>query len=93
MSSESFSSASEILNSIESEFEVSRTLNDDLVKKFFDELMKFENGEAAVKEFTWLFGIGEKERHQVDSKECLKFFLIDFKTSRKFLNKFMAQQD
>lgn len=93
MSSESLSTVSSILSSIETEFDESRTLNDDLVNKLFDELMKFENGAAAVKEFTWLFGIGEKERHMVEAKECRKVFLIDFKTCRKFLNKFTAQQD
>ena len=91
MSSEFFSSASTILTSIETEFDESRILNEDLVKKFFDELSKFENGASAIKEFTWLFGIGENERHMVDSKECLKKFLVDFKTCRKFLSQFAKQ--
>jgi hypothetical protein len=93
MSAESISSASTVFTSIETDFEDSRILNDDLVKKFFDELMKFKNGSAAVKEFTWLFGIGENERHIVESKECRKVYLVDFKTCRKFLNKFLSQQD
>lgn len=93
MSSENFSSASSILTTIETEFDESRTLNDALVKTFFDELLKLENGSEAVKELSWLFGLGESERHIVDSKECRKVFLIDFKTCRKYLSKFITQQD
>lgn len=93
MSSESFSSVSAILSSIESDFEVSKSLNQELVKSLFEELRKLENGESAVKEFSWLFGLGESERHQVDSKECILNYLVDFKTCRKYLSRFMAQQD
>lgn len=93
MTSENFSSASSIFNSIEAEFEASRNLNVELVKNFFDELMKFENGEAAVKEFTWQFGIGEETRHIVEDKECRKVYLVDFKKCRKYLDNFLSQQD
>lgn len=68
-------------------------MSDELIQKFFDELRKFENGSFAVKEFTWLFGVGEADRHLVESKECRKVFLIDFKKSRKFLYHFMMSQD
>ena len=93
MSSDSFTSASTIFDAIEADFESSRTLNNELVVKFFDELQKFENGSAAIKEFTWLLGVGEADRHTVEAKECKKVYLIDFKKCRKFLNIFMTQQD
>lgn len=93
MSSENISSVSTFLSSIETDYEESRTLNNDMVKKFFEELLKLENGTAAVKEFTWLFGIGENERHIVESKECRKVYLVDFKTCRKYLSKFLTEQD
>lgn len=93
MSSESTSCVSSHLNSIEADFESSRALNDDLVEKFFAELMKFENGSSAIKEFTWMFGLGENDRHIVESKECRKVYLIDFNQCRKFLNKFISSQD
>lgn len=93
MSSENTLGASSHLNSIEADFESSRALNDELIEKFFAELMKFENGSSAIKEFTWMFGLGEKDRHIVESKECRKVFLIDFKQCRKYLNKFLASQD
>lgn len=93
MSSDNFNSASTLLNQIEEEFERDRTLNDDLVSQFFETLKKMENGDFAIKEFTWLFGFGEKSHHIVEDKECRKVYLIDFKRCRKFLNVFMTQQD
>lgn len=93
MSSENTSTIFTIFTSIEAEFEKSRSLNDELIKSFFEELMKFENGGDAVKEFTWFFGIGEQERHIVESKECRKVYLIDFRKCQKFLNNFIAKQD
>lgn len=93
MSSEHFLSASSIFNSLETEFEASHVLNAELVAKFFDELSKLENGIVAVKELTWLFGIGEEKRHLIDDKECRKVYLIDFKHCRKYLNSFLNQQD
>lgn len=98
MSSENTSHVFTLLDSIEADFEANRLLKADVLAKFFEELMKFENGAAAVKEFTWLFGVGETQNHMVEnddgeSKECRKFFLIDFKKSRKFLNNFMTEQD
>lgn len=92
MSSENWSSVSTLLNQIEDEFERDRTLNDGLVNQFFETLKKMENGDFAVKEFTWLFGFGEKSHHIVEDKECRKVYLIDFKRCRKFLNVFMTQQ-
>lgn len=92
MSSENFSCALSILNSIEAVYDTSRGLNDELVAKFFDELMKLENGSAAVKEFTWLFGIGEEKRHVVESRECWKVYLIDFNHCRKYLHNFLTNQ-
>jgi hypothetical protein len=96
MSSESILTVSSILASIENDFEIDRTLKEEAVKKFFDELMKFENGQAAVKEFSWLFGIGENASHTVannegEKKECRKVFLVDFKQCRKVLSKFTSQ--
>lgn len=82
-----------ILNSIEKEYDPSRGLNSDLLAKFFEELAKLENGDAAVKEFTWLFGIGEEKRHVVESKECWKVYLVDFNHCRKYLNNFLTDHD
>lgn len=97
MSSENTSVVHTLLTSIETDYESSRVLNDDLVKNFFDALLNFENGSEAVKQFVWFFGMGEKSRHMVESndgsKECRKVFLIDFKQSRKYLHSFVAQQD
>lgn len=98
MSSENTSHVFTLLDSIEADFEAKRLLKADVIAKFFEELMKFENGAVAVKEFTWLFGVGETQNHMVEnddgeSKECRKVFLIDFKKSRKFLNNFMTEQD
>lgn len=98
MSSENTLCISSHLNSIETDFESTRVLNDELIKNFFAELMKFENGSSAIKELTWMFGLGEKDRHIVEhsshsSKECRKVFLIDFKQCRKYLNKFLSSQD
>src|SRR5690349_12091588 len=93
MSSENISCASSILASLESDYEANRSLNDELLSKFFEELQKFENGSSAIKEFTWMFGLGEQERHIVEEKECRKVFLVDFKQCRKFLNLFITQQD
>ena len=93
MSSDNFLCASSVLNSIEMEYDSSRALNEELIAKFFEELLKLENGSEAVKQFTWLFGIGEEKRHVVESKECLKVFLIDFKHCRKYLNNFLTNQD
>lgn len=97
MSSENISCASSVLTSLESEYEVSKTLNEELLNKLFEELNKFENGSTAIKEFTWMFGLGEETRHQVEnlgeSKECRKVFLVDFKQCRRFLNNFLIQQD
>ena len=93
MSSENISSASTVFSAIESDFETSHKINDDLVLKLFEELMKFDNGADAVKEFTWRFAVGEKDHHVVESKECRKVFLIDFKKCKKFLENFLAHQD
>lgn len=92
MNTEKTSELSKIFTLIESEYESSRTMSDDNVQQFFDEIMKFDNGSSALKEFTWLFGIGEKDRHIVEAKECRKVYLIDFKKCRKFLNTFIAEQ-
>lgn len=103
MSSENISCASSHLALLESEYDTSRTLNEELLAKFFEELQKFENGAEAIKQFTWMLGLGEQTRHMVEktnmeqniveSKECRKVFLVDFKQCRKFLNNFLAQQD
>lgn len=93
MSSENCNTASTLFDSIEADFEKNRVLSDELIQEFFDELRKFENGSFAVNEFTWLFGIGETNRHLVESKECRKVFLIDFKKSRKYLYHFIMSQD
>lgn len=80
------SEVQEILKSIESEFNENRALNKKLIEKLFDELKKFSNGGNAIKELSWWFCIGEDERHVVDSKECKKVFIIDFKKCWKVLN-------
>jgi hypothetical protein len=92
MSSESPSGASKLFGEIEAKFETTKVLDYDLVDSFIAELKKLENGHAAVKEFSWLFGLGEKDHHTVESKECRKVFLIDFKKCRKFLNNFITQK-
>lgn len=83
---------SEIFNSIENEYEESKSLNKSLVQKFFDELKKFDNSDSAIREFTWLFGIDESERHFVESKECRKIVLVDLKKCRKLVYKFIKSQ-
>lgn len=93
MSSENFLYASSLLNSIETEFDLSRGLNEELVAKFFEELLKLENGCTAVKEFTWLFGLGEEKTHIVESKACWKVYMVDFRQCRKYLNQFLTSQD
>lgn len=86
---ENYTLICEIFKLIEKEFEDTKTLNRKSVQSFFEELKKLDNGELAIKEFTWLFGINESERHFVESKECRKVFLIDFKKCRKLLEKFI----
>lgn len=87
-----FSQIYELFKSIEKEYEDTKTLNRKSIDEFFGELRKVENGETAVKEFTWLLGIDESERHIVESKECRKVFLIDFRKCLRFLDKFMSSQ-
>lgn len=79
-----------IFDEIESAYNTTKELDDGLVERFIAELKKFENGPAAVKEFSWLFGLGEADHHIVASKECKKIFLVDFRLCRKFLNKFLS---
>lgn len=77
---------------IESNFETSRSLNNELVDNFFKELKKNDTqNSAVVKELIFLFGIGENDYHIVDSKECRKIFLVDFKKCRKLLENFVNQ--
>lgn len=88
----SVSIISEMFKSIEKEYEGSKTLNRKLIGELFDELKKLNNGEAAIKEFTWLFGIDESEKHFVESKECRQYFLVDFKKCWRYFDKFIKSQ-
>ncbi|CRL03924.1 CLUMA_CG017045, isoform A [Clunio marinus] len=93
MASESFATVTNLLSSIETEYEASRELNQEQIEKLFEELKKFENWQHAIKEFTWMFGLGEEQRHIVEKKECRKVYLVDFKACHKFLNNFISCQD
>lgn len=75
----------EIFKSIETKFNDNKNLDRELIEKLFEELKKFSNGEKIIKEISWLFGIGEEERHIVESKECLKVFRVDFKKCWKLI--------
>lgn len=79
----------EILTEIEKIFNNDRELDMKLVSVFFDELKKYQNGQEAIKEFRWLFGIGEESIHIVDSKECRKVYLVNFKTCARYLQTFL----
>lgn len=89
---EKFKQICEVFRTIEKEYEDTKALNRKSIDEFFVELRKLENGEAAVKEFTWHFGLDESETHLVESKECRKVFLIDFRKCWRFLNNFMNAQ-
>ena len=79
----------EILEQIEKHFNIEKELDMNLVKIFFDELKKYQNGQDAIKEYRWLFGLGEESIHMVDSKECRKVYLVNFKTCSKYLQTFL----
>lgn len=80
----------EILTKMEKEFnDNDKVLKLELVDSLFAELKKYQNGSDAVKEFRWMLGIGEDEIHVVDSKECRKVFLINFKMCARYLQTFL----
>ncbi|KAG5667443.1 hypothetical protein PVAND_015423 [Polypedilum vanderplanki] len=79
----------DILSKLEKQFNDDKTLNMQLVTTLFSELKKYQNGNDAIQEFRWLFGLGEEEIHMVDSKECRKVFLINFKTCARYLQTFL----
>lgn len=79
----------QILAEIEKKFIDEKELDMKSVNLLFSELKKYQNGEEAIKEFKWIFGMGEEEFHMVDSKECRKVYLINFKVCGKFLQNFL----
>lgn len=79
----------QILEEIEKKFNDEKELDMKAVNLLFDELKKYQNGEKAIQEFKWIFGLGEEEFHVVDSKECRKVFLINFKKCARFLQTFL----
>lgn len=78
-----------ILSEIEKQYNEDKMLNPELVKVFFDELKKYQAGQDAINEFQWLFGLGEEKTHMVDSKECRKVFLVNFKICSRYLQTFL----
>jgi hypothetical protein len=81
----------EILGNLEKNYGDDKSLDLKLVNALFDELRKYQNGQTAVQEFMWLFGMGEESVHMVDSKECRKVFLVNFKTCAKYLQTFLLE--
>jgi hypothetical protein len=79
----------QILSEIEKKFNDEKELDMKSVDLLFHELKKYQNGEKAIKEFKWIFGLGEEEFHVVDAKECRKVFLINFKKCGRFLQSFL----
>lgn len=79
----------DILTAIEKKFNEDKELDLSLVNSLFNELKKYQNGSDAIKEFKWIFGIGEELIHTVDSKECRKVFLINFKKCASYLQEFL----
>lgn len=79
----------QILEEIEKKFNDEKELDMKGVNLLFGELKKYQNGENTIKEFKWIFGLGEEEFHVVDSKECRKVFLINFKKCASILQSFL----
>lgn len=79
----------DILTAIEEKFNDNKELDLTQVAQLFDELKKYQNGQAAIDEFKWIFGIGEDLRHTVDERECRKVFLINFRKCAIYLQNFL----
>lgn len=79
----------DILTAIEQKFNDDKALDMTQVAQLFDELKKYQNGQEAIKEFMWIFGIGEDLMHTVDERECRKVFLINFRKCANYLQNFL----
>lgn len=79
----------QILDEIERKFTNEKEFDYKSVDLLFSELKKYQNGDKAIQEFKWMFGMGEEEFHVVDSKECRKVYLINFKKCARFLQTFL----